>query len=317
MIRNPQLNVIFSKKIVIGIMGFAGVLIAVLVVSPWIRSMMRPATQPATKPSVVWPAPRPSPEELARPHLKKAEERAQEAIAAHLESVDRFFAQAKENSRAMAEHILSWEGKFKSFSGQKALEAFVAQTFRKYAFAPEDLEKLEATVCQQYQAELESIENQMLVDLRADLADVPGYDRLLKLDSQEWTRMYQQSVSQFVQQAQEELKEAIFREVASILISEVVAHVATRLAISAGILGAGATSGAASFGIGLAAGLIVDAIYNALYDPVGEMTKQIESRIEEVHKEFTSHLRQSLEHQAQKRSEQRRAGVLQMLDSPS
>jgi len=108
MIRNPQLNVIFSKKIVIGIMGFAGVLIAVLVVSPWIRSMMRPATQPATKPSVVWPAPRPSPEELARPHLKKAEERAQEAIAAHLESVDRFFAQAKENSRAMAEHILSW-----------------------------------------------------------------------------------------------------------------------------------------------------------------------------------------------------------------
>jgi hypothetical protein len=316
MINHPKLHVGFFGKIVVAILGLAGVLIAVLVVSPWIRSMLRPATPPATKPLVVGPIPRPSPEELARPHLKKAEEQAQEAIASYLESVDYYFAQTKKNSQALAKEVLGWQAKFSLIRGRQQLETFIAQTFRKYAFAPEDLEKLEATVCQQYQAELESIDNQMLVDLRADLADVPGYDRLLKLNSQEWTRMFQQSVSQLVQQTQEKLKAELFSEVASILISEVVTQVATRLAISSGILGAGAASGAASFGIGLAAGLVVDAIYSALYDPVGELTKEIEAGIEAVHKEFTSQLRQKLEHQAQQRSEQRRAGVLRMLDSP-
>jgi hypothetical protein len=320
MINHPKLHVGFFGKIVVAILGLAGVLIAVLVVSPWIRSMLRPATPPATKPLVVGPIPRPSPEELARPHLKKAEEQAQEAIASYLESVDYYFAQTKKNSQALAKEVLGWQAKFSLIGGRQQLEKFIAQTFRKYAFAPEDLEKLGTTVCQQYQAELESIDNQMLVDLRADLADVPGYDRLLKLDSQEWTRMFQQSVSQLVQRTQEELKAEIFKEVASILIGEVVTQVATRLAISSGILGAGATSGAASLGIGLAAGVVVDhivgRIYDALYDPVGELTKVIESRIEEVHKQFTYQLRQKLEQQAQQRSEERRAGVLQMLDSP-
>lgn len=322
--RHVQMNLSSFRKIAFYILGFAGVLGGVLVVAPLLRTVQRRGGPPPTKPPAVEAIPRRSPEEVARPHLEKAQTRAQEAIDAQLNFVDRYFLAAKKNSRAIAEEILSsWQARYdlardKVLGGQR-LEAFVAQTFRRFAFAPEDLEKLGLTVCEAYRAELDSIDQQLLVDLREDLAETPGYDRLLKLDSQQWSRVFQQSLTQLVQQTQEELKTEAVRQLASIVISELVTQVATRMAISAGILGAGATSGAASLGIGLVAGVVVDqivgAIYDALYDPVGELAKQIEGRIEEVHQTFKSQLRQRLEEEAQQRSQQRRATILHMLDS--
>lgn len=316
MIRRPSVEILISA------VGLIGVLVGALVLSPLIRSAARGRARTVTPPQVETIR-RPSSEEVSRPHVEKAEAKTQEAIEPCLELADQFSGEAKKNSRAMAEAMLGWKATYAlvrdKIDGGQRLKEHINQTFQRYAFSPQSLEKLAIAICENVQADLKSIENQMLVDLREDLSDLPGSTWRPELDSEDWTRAFQQLVAPLVAPVETELEAGALRRLTSVAISEALTAVPTRAAVSAGILGTGAASGAALLGIGLAAGVVVDqivgAIYDALYNPEGELAKQSDERIEEVHRAFRSQLQQLLEQEAQQRNQHRREALLRMLDS--
>lgn len=296
-----------SKLVLMGA-SLVGVVIGVVVLGPPGRKVIWRATQPPVTSPFQKAVPRRLAEDVARPHLERAEERAKEAIQPHLEAAEKFFQQAKANSYELARAIVKGRS-------AKDMEAFVAQQFHAHGLAPEDLNQLANQILISFREELKSIDNQMLVDLRADLADLPESSLGKDWDPEQWKREYSETIALTLKKVEFDLSSELTRQLTSILAGEVLAQMATRMAVSAGVRGAGAAGGLASFGIGLVIGLIVDAIISDAFDSsmANELNTHITKYIEKVQAEFTPQLQQHLSQEAEVWAKNRRATVVQML----
>lgn len=259
---------------------------------------------------------------VARPHLIQAEQRSREAIAAHLETADKFFLTAKQNSRALAYELLGlgmkWELMWDKLDGGKRHQAYFQRKFAEILCDPnKDLHRLTESIVHSYYNELQSIDSAMLVDLRQDVADSRYACEMASLDASQWMQAYQTAIAQAATAAQADLKAEVGRQLASFIAGELMTQVAARLGISSGILGAGATSGAATFGTGLLMGLIADqiisGIYDLLFDPAGKLAAQIDEQIEAMHAAYMPQHEKALNKIARQHAKQRRRIVMQML----
>jgi hypothetical protein len=257
----------------------------------------------------------------ARPHIEKADAESQAGIDTSLRSLQAFFDEAKGHAEAFAYDVLGWTSKYKLIRGQH--EEFLAETFRKHFFGPDELKQAMTSAVEAYVADLEAIDNRMLVDIRMDVADLPAAATLTKMPIPDLQQRYQSVCSRIAGITGADTAVDVGRLAADMIVSSVVTMMAARMGTSAVVLGAGAASSWWTFGIGIAIGVIVDQIiatvWDWTYDPHGKLVALMEEKIDELQNlvldgaEGKPGLRQELRRYADKRAIVRREAVLELL----
>jgi hypothetical protein len=257
----------------------------------------------------------------ARPHIEKADADSQAGIDASLVPLQAFFDDAKGHAEAFAGDVLGWYSKYKLIRGQH--EKFLAETFRKHFFGTDELKQAMTSAVEAYVADLEAIDNRMLVDIRLDVADLPAGATLGEMPIPDLQRRYQSVCGRIAGITGADAAVDVGRLAADMIVTSVVTMMAARLGTSAAVLGAGAASGWWTFGIGLVVGVIVDQIIGAVwswtYDPHGKLVAMMETKLDEVRNlvldgaDGQPGLREELRRYADKRAIVRREAVLELL----
>lgn len=96
-------------------------------------------------------------------------------LTEHVGVVDAFFAEAKNNTPHFAEEALGWASKWRLVRGYlpfgqgEGHQKYLREKFEEIVLSPQHLETLVRQTIHRYQARLQALENQLLVDLQADL----------------------------------------------------------------------------------------------------------------------------------------------------
>jgi hypothetical protein len=273
----------------------------------------------------------PSASAIARPHLERAKADAEAAVAEHLRIVRTFFEDAKQRTPAFAERALGWSSKWRlvadsvPFTRGDRHREFLRSQFEQSLFRAQDLEALIDQVVRSYLIHLQSIEYQMLVAMRADLADGPAAYLLTDVDDRALQQSYDRALAAVVETTETSLAVDVSTEVISLIAGEVLAQVAVRLGVSAGILGGGASTSWATFGVGIGVGLIVDQlvtrVWEYLADPAGDLATELNIRFDAIRRMLidgtgdTPGLEGTLLEFAQQRHQLRQRAVLSMLQA--
>jgi hypothetical protein len=257
----------------------------------------------------------------ARPHIEKADADSQAGIESSLQPLQAFFDEAKGHAPAFAGDVLGWYSKYKLIRGQH--EEFLAETFRTHFFGPDELKQAMTDAVTGYVANLEAIDNRMLVDIRMDVADLPAGVSLAAMPVPDLQERYRAVCGRIAGITGADTAVDVGRAAADMIVSSVVTMMAARFGTSAVVLGAGAASSWWTLGIGLVVGVIVDqiiaAVWNWTYDPHGKLVAMMDTKINEVRNlvldgdDGKPGLREELRRYADKRAIVRRDAVLQLL----
>lgn len=273
----------------------------------------------------------PSPEEIARPHLSWAEKQAADALDEHLRPIRAFFVDAKRDTPKFAERALSFGSKWRlvadhvPFTRGGRHAAFLRTQFEEHLFTPAQMAQIVEQAVTGYVTHIRSIESEMLVKLRADLADFPEAYLAAGLDEAALRARYDEALSQALAATQSDFRSDVATQVVSLISGEVLTQVAVRLGVSAGVLGTGAASSWATFGIGLVVGVIVDQIVSWVWDwyadPKGNLAIQLNAKLDGLSRlivdgsDGVEGLRLRLTNYAEQRTKLREVAVLAVLDT--
>jgi hypothetical protein len=232
-----------------------------------------------------------------QPLLDEADSQAAAALDRHLASIHAFLAARKPGARAFARQMLGLRGKWEfvkaqvAGGGQEQYALYLDQAFAEHVFAADDLEQAVAAAVKGYLAELDGVEERLLVKLRADLADdqLPGQAVLPALGSdQAFQDHYRELSRRLAGDLATDLavvagREAVLWEsipLATDLTLKAGAAVAARLGISGTILSAGAASSWRTLGVGLVVAIVLDAVINRIIQAAGyDAEQQIAERV--------------------------------------
>jgi hypothetical protein len=231
-------------------------------------------------------------QQLIERHLSSAEAKSLSAVDPHVDTVRRFFRQSQRNTPAFARAALAWGSKWRLVAdrldrsgGQRQLE-YLRTKFDELVFSPEQVERVISQAIHEYLQDLRSIESQMLVDLRADLANFPSSAALAQRAPGDWQAEFDRAIRQAIAASSGQLQADVNSQIVSIISAELLTQVAVRLGVSAGILGVGAASSWATFGVGVVVGLIVDQIvmriWNWWADPADDLAHELNHQLDEL-----------------------------------
>ena len=175
----------------------------------------------------------------------------------------------------------------------------------------------------EFLADIRSIENKMLVELRVDVEDFSNTYELGLMDADEVQSHFDAAIVNAMQISGFDLQSNISSQLVSIIVGEVLTQVAVRLGISAGILGTGAASGWATLGVGIVVGLVIDQIVSVIWrqwsDPAKNLEEELNYQLKLMQRvicygdEKTKGLEQHFIEIARSRAELRRIAVLKLL----
>lgn len=262
-----------------------------------------PPPAPANKP-VDWDAWRRKAWTKIEPRLAAAERAAQVALDEELRTIDEFFRERGADTRGFAEAVLSFGGKWE-FVKSKLPTAddhqhlrYLNEQFEARVFRVDELRQVVESAVGAYVSRVQGIENQLLVDVRADLSSgelgVATPPRFVSAEN-EFRRGYATLLDVVSADVARDFNVAVSREVTSLVAGEAAAVIAVRIAsavgarlgVSAGVLGAGAASGWGTFGAGLVAAVVVDVALDRVlraagYDPVARVREKIDEVLRQV-----------------------------------
>lgn len=239
--------------------------------------------------------------ERVRPRISLAEEQSKEDVRQPVEQVRAFFAERREGARGFASDVLSLSGKWayvKDYYDAGSHNRFIEESFVRNIFGPDELRVVVDSAVSSCISKLHGRENQLLVDIRADLSDseLASPDRLPALhDDAAFRQQYEAMLDQVMPIVSQDLGYTVTREmvafvgseIATRIVTEIAKILAVRLGISGGILGTGAYSGAVTFGVGLVVGILLDmtldwAIRQAGYDPEAEIAAKVMATLDRL-----------------------------------
>ena len=179
---------------------------------------------------------------------------------------------------------------------------FLKEAFAEHLFPMEELEKVVDAAVRGYLAELEAIDNELLVRLRADLAD----DELSRMaipalrSDQAFHNHYRELSERVAQDLRTDLAVVAVRElfsweagnIATDLTMQAGAAIAARMGISSAILEGGAASTWQTLAVGLIVGFVLDAVVNRIikaagYDAEEKIAGRVEERLSELGRTIT------------------------------
>jgi len=287
-----------------------------------------------------------SPEQRAvRLRLSEADEKSNAAMFQQLNSVAKLFAKGRKGSKAFAEQALSWGGKFAlvkgwlGIGGGDAHAEYLKEAFAQHIFSEAELSDALAAAVRCYLIDLDGVENEMLVKLRADLADLDhsGEAKASYLrNEEEFRKEYHRLAAQVTGAMKLDTGVTVGREVGLWVASDVATQVAIQAAraagaemgVETGLLGTGAASSVATLGVGLVIMVILDYILDAVlkvagYDPAAKIAGQVRGSLDKMEKALTGDtsmfggtkgsLRQELERLHEERSKLRRETIAQFM----
>ncbi len=280
-----------------------------------------------------------------RHRLAEADTKSEQAIDARLKPLNDLFARGRKGSKAFAEDALSWNGKWQFVkglvSGSESHRAYLSDSFGRHVFTPDELRDAMEAVVRAYLDDLESVEGEMLVQLRADLADPDRPTELLPAHlrgDEEFRREYRTLAGKVVDELRLDVGVTVGREIGMLVASDVAAAAALQAAraaaaemgVGAGILGTGAASTVATLGVGMVVAIILDYLLDEVfrmvgYDPaakiealVGESLDKMQAALMRDPGFFSTEkkgaLRQRLEELHEARSKMRRGTVVRLLN---
>ena len=238
--------------------------------------------------------------EKVEPHLGRLDQAAIEIADKHLLRIRGFFRERRGGAKAFAEWPYSWTGKFYAVKGKlqaddgAAFRDFLQEKFGQHVFKTEELQAVLESALAGYLTEMQGLENDMLVQLRADLADGELFGGTLpELQSdQTFQQEYQRLSEQVLPKVLADMKIFVAGQVGSFIGSEIAtatigSSLAARLGLSGGLLGSAARSGLVTFGVGLVAWFILDYVVDWIYqlaghDPAGELAGKVEQALDRV-----------------------------------
>jgi len=224
--------------------------------------------------------------------LSGADEASQEKMEEHFKPIEDFFSQAKTKTPEFADVALSWGSKLRlmadyvPFTSGNRNENFIKRKFEEIVFNPEDFEKaLEASI-KLYLSKIESIENQLVVNLRQDIADLPKNSSLNSSLDNFNQESFKKNMEEAIRSAGTKAKVEVSKDLVQMIAAEVLAAVGTKFLVSGGVLGVGGAAGIATLGISVIISLIVDQIISYVWDwyanPKDNLAQKVNGNLDEI-----------------------------------
>lgn len=208
----------------------------------------------------------------ARAHLNEADEKCKAAIEPRLNPVRDLFDRGCDRSKLFAEDATSLAGKWNSLLGLvdgRSDKEYLARVFAERVLSPQELKDAVEGAVRGYLLDVEGIEAEMLVKLRADLA---GFgDTLPHLETDDaFTHEYRRLLASVAN----DLRVDLGVNVAGVVVGEVISTLATQAAAAAAAeVGVTMTvfgsATAASMGVGVIASLVANFIVEQVLDLLG------------------------------------------------
>jgi len=269
----------------------------------WLTTQQGPQpAPPAVRTAEQAPATPPSPAALAawdkiQPHLAAAEKAGNDVVEKHCDRVKEFFAERRKRARPFAEQALSLGSKWAFVKSKLPLtdgdghREYLREQFEEIVFSGAELEEVLQSAVKGCVAELQGIENELLVKVRADLSDdavgAPSSDVRFPTEAA-LHEQYARAVEKAAKTFRNDLpvwggREAVTwvgADLTAPIIQSLAASLIARLGLSGGIMGGSVASGAITLGGGVIAGFVIDALLDRLlrllgYDPESDIEEQV------------------------------------------
>lgn len=242
-------------------------------------------------------------ETKVQPRLVVANEASRSEIDKNIQVLVAFVEGRKQGSREFAKAILSLKGKWRFVRSQlptwlagtpNGHAEYLQEQFDRNVFSSDDFRKTVENVVTGYMNSVSAIENELLVDIGADLADLQSVetesfasDETLRRD---FERLSQELTARIARElkidAAEELGKGLAAGVAAKFAVEIMASLATRLGVTSGLLAAGTVSSVATFGLSIVAAIVVemtlDWLISLVYDPEGAVADKVNAFLDQV-----------------------------------
>ena len=226
--------------------------------------------------------------ERVEPALAAADARTARAIDGSARAVQDFLAERQAGTRAFAEAMLSLRSKWAlvrskapSFAGgdDQAHIRFLNQKFSELVFSDAEFRSALESAVTAYLGSVQAAENELLVTVRADMADIPLEALPAARSEQLFRSEFENLTRQIAPAVARELGVDVVREMSSLVASEiataVLTNLATRLGVSSGLLAAGVSASWTTFGLSIVAAIVVDQVIcwavSEVRDPAGEL----------------------------------------------
>lgn len=231
-----------------------------------------------------------------KPHLDTATTRTDQAVELRIAEVRSFFSQAQQRTSGFAETALGWSSKWAMmvdalpFNGSGRQDAFLRAEFERQVFGSNDLTKAIQQAAAGFAADLASIENRMLVDIRADLS-AKGIDSAIHgLDDNQLRETFHLMLATCRQAAATDVADDVAIFVTAVLVERIIAKAlfgaVRKTGASAAVLGAGAATSWASLGTSMIVAVVVDQILSKIwdwaFDPVGHLQANLNEYLQSL-----------------------------------
>lgn len=319
----------YAVAIILPILG----LVIVVYLSQRLGDIIAPPLDSTiAQPANVVAVPAPSPEQLAKPHLEWAEKECERAIEEQLAVLDEFFIESKKKTPAFAQEALSWSSQWRlvvdyvPYTEGGRHEKFLRGKFDELVFSSQDLQVVVTNVVAAYLQQVKSIEGQMLVRIRADVADFPSQYKMAQIDSSQLELSYAELVGVSAGATKGVVEGEAANVLASIAIEKSLMCAARAFGVRSPFLAVGAATSLPTLGISVVLGLIIDQIvsyaWDWCFDPEGSLTDELNTKIGEVNLLIVDGtaegigIRKQLSQFASERSTHRHQVILSLLQQP-
>ena len=248
-----------------------------------------------------------TPEKRAvRQRLSEADTKSEAAINDRMKPLQNLFAKGRKGAKEFAKESLSWGGKWalvKGFVVGDSHREFLAEAFGRHVFTPTELKDAIEGACKAFADDLDGVESEMLVKLRADLADPDRPELSVSphlRNNESFTQEYRRLAARVATQTGSDLAVGAGREILVLVGTEVATRAAMQAARAAAaemgvqgtVLGIGASSTLATLGVGLVVGIIIDYVVDQIfklagYDPESKIAATVIESIDKMEAALT------------------------------
>jgi hypothetical protein len=234
------------------------------------------------------------------PHLDRLDQASAEIGDKHLQRIRAFFNEKKRGATAFSEWALGWTAKYYLVKGSiqgdngAGLRQWLQDKFAEHVFRGEDLQAMLASAIEGYLTDIQGLENDAFVQIRADIAQ----DELFKAtmpelqSDQAFRDEYQRLAVELLPKLTEDLKVGVAGQIAAFIGSEIVAQPLSRgLLARVGLSSGGFWSAVGRSGVTIAVGVVawvaiesvIDWLLNLFgYGPVAELATKVESSLDRM-----------------------------------
>ncbi len=225
------------------------------------------------------------------PRLQTADKKTRELTNQLIGSIESFFDERREGTKAFAEAALGWSSKWELIKSREGHRRFIAERFAEHIFTQDELAKLLKGAADEYAQGLKAVENELLVQVRADLESLPSIALPAFSNEQMLRSRFDEVVHDTAKRVADDLKLDVGRQlvidgVVAVVITKTLTTIATRMGISGAVLGTGAASSWATLGAGIAIAIAVDALLDWVigwfYDPVENLSQKVAASLDAV-----------------------------------